>query len=106
MIIPPIPGWHTYFNGNDTTSRKGELATRLTKKLIEMGELRLKLNPVEINDLDMQISGTDILIRADIKIQVKCDFNGGSKEFGGTGNLFLQIADCNPFRPTSKRTVQ
>lgn len=97
-LQPNINGWSSYFLIDDTTSRKGDLAVRLVKSMIKSGDLPLTLNPQEITDLDMQISGTDILVTSNIRIQVKCDFNGGRRELGGTGNLFLQVAECNPFR--------
>ncbi len=34
----------------------------------------------------------------DLHTQVKCDFDGGRKELGGTGNLFLQVKEANPFK--------
>jgi hypothetical protein len=97
-LKPSITNWNKFFNQTDTTSKKGDLAVRLVKAIIKNGELKLTLNPIEITDLNMQISGTDIIVKSNIRIQVKCDFNGGSKQLGGTGNLFLQVSECNPFK--------
>jgi len=52
----------------------------------------------EINERMMQISGIDVTMQDNMKIQVKMDYNGGDKRLGGTGNLYLQTAECNPYR--------
>lgn len=41
------------------------------------------------------IAGTDYLHKG-CSIQVKCDWFGGPRELGGTGNLFIQTAEANP----------
>ena len=41
---------------------------------------------------------TDLLVTASLRIQVKCDYRGGPRELGGSGNLFLQTHECNPLR--------
>jgi hypothetical protein len=46
----------------------------------------------------MQFEGLDIVVATRVRIQVKLDFRGGERELGGTGNLFLQTAECNPTR--------
>ncbi len=69
----------------------------ITKRLLKCGLISVPINIVEINDEQMQVNGTDIYVSAKIKIQVKCDYNAGHIEYGGTGNLFLQISECNLF---------
>lgn len=76
---------------------KGDAAVYVTKEALKQGLIHLDMSITEIDDEDLQIEGTDIYVRASVKIQVKCDYRGGPKAFGGTGNLFLQIAECNPF---------
>jgi len=80
-----------------TTSIKGQIAVSITKELLKLGRIRLPLTISEVTDQQMQISGTDILILATIKMQVKCDWNAGHRNMGGTGNLFIQTHECNPF---------
>lgn len=84
------------FCETDTTTQKGDKAIRIVKNMIIRGMMpALKLNFKEITEKDLQIEGTDIIIHAKARIQVKCDYRGGK---GGTGNLFLQIQECNPFK--------
>jgi hypothetical protein len=90
------------FDENDETSKKGSKATRLVIGMLESGLLPIPALAEEVTRADLQIDGADIIIRGksitqeDIKIQVKCDFKGGHRELGGSGNLFLQVAECNP----------
>lgn len=49
----------------------------------------------------IDIKGTDIYVTTvsgKVKIQVKCDFIGGEIEYGGSGYLYLQTAERNPFK--------
>lgn len=45
-----------------------------------------------VTDKKRQLAGIDIELS--LHVQVKCDYNGG---VGGTGNLFIQTAECNPY---------
>ena len=91
------------FKEDDTTSTKGDKAVTLVKSMLKRGLLPLPTESEVIDERDMQISGTDIFVKAnclkerDIRIQVKCDFKGGRKNLGGSGNLFLQVRESNPF---------
>lgn len=82
----------------DTTTVKGNKALAIVTAMLEDALFPLPLRSSLIEDMQLQVKGLDVLIAANIRIQVKCDFNGGEKHIGGTGNLFLQIAECNPFR--------
>ena len=93
---------HLSFSDSDDLGTKGKKAERLVKQMVLNGLLPIPALGESVNDTDIQISGGDILVRAnairkdDIVIQVKCDYRGGEKELGGTGNLFLQVAEINP----------
>ncbi len=78
---------------NDDTIKKGECAVNLVKDMLMRGLISLKFNPTIINEKDIQIKGIDIFIHQDMRIQVKCDYDGG---VNGTGNLFLQTSEINP----------
>lgn len=84
-----------------STRWKGRQATTLVMGMIRRGMFPIPAIGTEIEDQDLQIDGTDIIIRAgairqqDIIIQVKCDYPGG--ELPGSGNLYLQTEECNPF---------
>lgn len=94
---------HLAFQKKESTSIKGEKAVRLVKFMLRHGFLPLPTRSQVIEDKDMQVQGTDILVKAkhlnykDLRIQVKCDFDGGRRDLGGTGNLFLQVRESNPF---------
>ena len=97
---------HMGFTEELDTSTKGGKAERLIYEMLKRGMFPIPAISQSVNDHDMQISGCDIYIkpnairRKEILIQVKCDFPGGERNLGGTGNLFLQIAECNPLRKT------
>lgn len=96
-----VPNWlmsRAAFDEDDTTTKKGEKAVWLCKTMLEFGAFPLPSMPEVIDDTRLQIEGTDIIITMNARIQVKCDYRGGAKEHGGTGNLFLQTAECNPYR--------
>lgn len=98
VIIPPDI-YHRYrILPTMTTSNKGLVATSIVAELLKKDMIPL---PVRLNHADskaLQISGTDILINASLHLQVKCDMPGGDRRWGGTGNLFIQIAECNPYK--------
>ncbi len=80
-----------------TTSQKGDLAVACVVRLLEIGRFPLWIKTCESGDRRIQIAGTDILVTCDKRIQVKCDWRCGEKP-KGTGNLFLQRAEQNPFK--------
>lgn len=78
------------FSEYDDTSAKGNKAVFVVKEMIKRGLIPVSLKPEEITDKDLQIKGTDIIITATCKLQVKCDWKAGR-----TGNLYLQISERN-----------
>jgi hypothetical protein len=92
------------FCKTDDTSTKGSKAVRFVAGMIRAGVFPLPYVIGECNtDLDrtMQIRGDDIVVAVGanrVHIQVKCDYCGGDKALGGTGNLYLQIAERNPLK--------
>jgi len=102
LAIRPDAWDYLNFSDEDSLTDKGNKAVRLVKGMLKRGLFPIPAIGTEITDRDLQVDGTDIIIRAgairqqDIVIQVKCDFPGGERDLGGTGNLFLQIAECNP----------
>jgi hypothetical protein len=83
--------------GHESTGTKGQKAVYVVHEMLKRGLIPIKQNIETITEQDMQISGTDIIVHSNIRIQVKCDWKAGTKELGGTGNLFIQTAECNPF---------
>lgn len=80
---------------HENETARGYKAVRIVTLLLRNGWFPIFVDPKVVEGLDMQISGTDILVRGNIRIQVKCDFNAGDRK-GCTGNLFIQTAECNP----------
>lgn len=95
-----VPWWE-WFDFHETTSEKGKKAVGVTAELMRLGRFPLWLdNGVESKDVSVQIRGTDMIIFGRWRIQVKCDWLAGDVKDGGSGNLFLQIAERNPLRRT------
>ena len=90
------------FLRNDNTSEKGDKAVKLVEGMLKQGLFPLPFLGREVTDRDIQIDGTDIIVntngndRGTLRLQVKCDYPGGEKGLGGTGNLFLQKTEQNP----------
>lgn len=77
--------------GYSSTSDKGKKAQNVICELLKRGLFPLPTNPLVVNNVDMQKSGFDLIVKGRWKIEVKCDWR-----IGDTGNIFLQIAECNP----------
>lgn len=80
------------------TGEQGKLAAIIVAGMMKRSLIPL---PVLVNFADdhaLQVRGTDIIVNSHLHIQVKLDFRGGDRRYGGTGNLFIQVAECNPFR--------
>lgn len=96
-LLASDPRWFGSFSQwqfDDNESFKGSKAVELVKNVIKHGKFPFSVegwNNVE--DLNLQIEGVDLLVMGDRRVQVKCDWNGGDRP--GTGNLFLQIAELN-----------
>lgn len=98
ILIPPALYREYIILEKMTTSDKGRLATCIALEMLKKNLVPLSVNVSITDDTTMQVNGTDILIDSKWKIQVKCDFNAGRRDLGGTGNVFLQIEECNPYR--------
>jgi len=80
----------------DSTSIKGRKAIQTIQEMVKRGLIPMPTWADEEDTHEAQLKGTDLIVTANATIQVKCDFLGGSKSRGGTGNLFLQTQECNP----------
>lgn len=86
-----------------STSAKGDWAVGVVRLLLSKGWFPMWGTSEVIDSLDIQIKGVDVIVTSRARIQVKCDYEGGSPVRQGnkgervTGNLFLQVAECNPF---------
>jgi len=96
-----VSTWPQFDGWTDTlsTTEKGNRAVDVVKGLLKRGCFPLWIDCDEDDRENIQISGTDILIFARKRIQVKCDYRAGLRSIPGcTGNLFLQTHERNPFK--------
>lgn len=92
------------FSKSDSPTEKKEKSERLVRGMLKQGIFPLPAKAKTVHDKNEQIAGTDFIVedislpegKTALRIQVKCDFDGGDKDRGGTGNLFIQVAECNP----------
>jgi hypothetical protein len=91
--------WSVFAKGPKqmTTSEKGAAAVQCVLALMKKGMFPFWIEAFEDDNVDIQISGTDIVVDCKKKVQVKCDWFCGQKP-KGTGNVFLQRAEINPFK--------
>jgi hypothetical protein len=91
------------FAEGDSLVEKGRKAARLVAAMVREGLFPLPAAAEEVAEEALQIRGADIVVRGawgeeGVVIQVKCDYEGGEKALGGSGYLFLQVRERNPFR--------
>lgn len=82
----------------DKPDIKGKNARVIAVRLLEDGRLPIPMKVNVVENTQQQIEGMDLVVDSKIRIQVKCDFRGGNRDLGGTGNLYLQIAEANPHK--------
>ena len=87
------PDWTGWNDGKPYSLKdRGKLACECVKFLINSGRFPMLLESKEMENINCQIKGIDLVITSNRKkIQVKCDWIAGQ-----TGNLFLQFAEINP----------
>lgn len=85
---------------SDSTSDKGDKAAQVVETLIRYGWFPLPVEPQSVTSASIQRQGVDLIVQGKWRIQVKCDFRAGDGHEKCTGNLYLQIAERNPFKAT------
>lgn len=98
ILIPPDIHQRHRIYYKMSTSKKGLLAVEIVVTMLKRGLVPLPINTKIITNEDLQIQGMDIIVHSQLTIQVKCDFAAGQKKLNGTGNLFFQVAECNPYK--------
>lgn len=97
----PIPADWLAIERTDSTTVKGDKAMAVVARLAEQFGLPVPTKLQIVTSHREQIAGIDAVIEPPRRsLQVKCDFEGGNVEHGGTGNLFIQVAECNPYGRT------
>lgn len=91
--------WRQYpMSENDSTSKKGMAAVRLVRAALIARAITLPGQVAVIEEKSLQIDGVDLIVQVSLRLQVKCDFRGGNRALGGTGNLYLQTSELNPLK--------
>ena len=92
--------WESFPLPSAGTNERGRAAVRIVRMVLERGRFPLWVNVRESKNEEIQITGTDIIIYKRIKIQVKCDYRAGLKEWHPrcTGNIFVQTKERNPLK--------
>jgi len=98
VVIPPTIWDKWAIHKNDSTDIKGLRAVSIVRWLLTNGRIALPLKSQIVDDISLQIDGQDIVISNSLRMQVKCDFLAGERNGGGSGNVFLQTKECNPYR--------
>lgn len=99
--LPSRTWQHVDIRREQSTSEKGRRAVRLVMGMVKHRMIPMPASADEIQDYDLQVSGADVIVdhpAGRYVVQVKCDYNGGPREYGGTGNLFLQTWEINPLK--------
>jgi hypothetical protein len=93
--FPSWRGWE-FFDKRLPTSEKGKMAISCVRDAMKRGHFPFWLDAIEDDRKYLQLRGTDLLVFCKKRVQVKCDYDCGDRPLG-TGNLFLQKAERNPF---------
>jgi len=91
---------HNYESMN--LAQKGDAAVDVVLAAIKANKFPLWVCGIVTCDKELDISGTDITIRASRRIQVKCDEKAWS---GGTGNLYIQTHERNPLKIHGQKCI-
>jgi hypothetical protein len=87
------------FNAEKTDlAALGRNAVAVVKAAIKANKFPMWVCGIVETDKEIDIQGTDIVVNARRRIQVKCDWGACPKEDGGTGNLFIQTHERNPLK--------
>lgn len=76
----------------------GNAAVTVVKAAIRANRFPLWVCGIVTTDKEIDIQGTDIIVKATRRIQTKHDWGAYSREDGGTGNVFIQTKECNPLK--------
>lgn len=97
----PWEQWYAYLKtcrNNELTTQKGRMAVNCVTNAIRMNKFPLWVCGHINNDREIDIQGTDIIVSASRRIQVKYDERAYPRIMGGSGNLFIQTHECNPMK--------
>jgi hypothetical protein len=101
VLNPVRYNWRLFPDRTASTSEKGSAAVEAVAYTMRNGRFPIWFErPDEEASEEIQIEGTDIILFATRRVQVKCDYFAGKREWDPrcTGNLFIQTAERNPFK--------
>lgn len=90
--------WDNWTHSEMDCGEKGIMAVICVKAAILANKFPLWVCGIVNEDKEMDIQGTDMIVTANRRIQVKYDAPAYPKSLGGTGNLFIQTHECNPLK--------
>ncbi len=99
-ILIPVDIYHKYhilYKGESTTA-SGQKAVCIVKEMLLKHLIVLPIEVHDVTEKTLQIEGNDIIVKMNLRLQIKSDYLAGRREHGGKGNIFLQDKECNPFR--------
>jgi len=96
VLTSEVFPWGEYHHEEMDTGAKGDMAVECVIRAIRANKFPLWLNPEIEGNKDLDIQGTDVIVSAKRRIQVKYDHLAYPKAKGGSGNLFIQTHESNP----------
>lgn len=108
ILTSPIYRWDQWDHDAMGPGAKGDMAVACVRDFIVSNKFPLWVCGVVNSDKELDIKGTDIVVSANRRIQVKYDWRACSKASHpmGTGNLFIQSHECNPLKIRGKAEVE
>lgn len=90
--------WDRYDHCAMDLAQRGDMAVVVVRASILANKFPLWVCGHVNGDKELDIEGTDLIVIARRRIQVKYDARAYPSSNGGSGNLFVQTHECNPLR--------
>jgi hypothetical protein len=98
ILTSEVCPWDRFNDESLDLGQRGKNAVAVVKAAIKNNQFPMWVCGIVETDKEIDIQGTDIVVHARRRIQVKCDWLACPKENGGTGNLFIQTHERNPLK--------
>jgi len=98
VITSGVFPWDKWDHATMNCGQKGDMAVVCVKAAILANKFPLWVCGHVNGDKELDIQGTDIIVSARRRIQVKYDAPAYPTKDGGTGNLYVQTHECNPLK--------
>ena len=95
--------WDKWNHDTMDCGQKGDMAVACVRAAICANKFPLWVCGYVNNDKELDIEGTDIIVSAKRRIQVKYDARAYP---GGSGNLYIQTHECNPLKIHGETKLQ